>query len=119
MRHRDRVILEKIIDAIKVGLRVFNNISLEKFLNDDGMKLAMAMSVIRVGEFVKALTSEFRENHKHIDWRSITGFRDIAAHKYDIIDMKELYGTIKKDFPELKTQLEKILETAWKYFARW
>jgi uncharacterized protein with HEPN domain len=110
MQHRDKIILEKIIDAIEVGLKVFNDTPLEKFLKDDGMKLAMAMSVIRVGELVKTLTMDFRENQKQIAWRDIAGFRDIAAHKYDIIDMKILHYTIKNELPELKKQIEKILE---------
>ena len=109
MQHRDKIILEKIIDAIEVGLKVFNDTPLEKFLKDDGMKLAMAMSVIRVGELVKTLTMDFRENQKQIAWRDIAGFRDIAAHKYDIIDMKILHYTIKNELPELKKQIEKIL----------
>ena len=68
------------------------------------------MNVIRIGELVKHLTDEFRKQNSHIAWRDITGFRDIASHKYDTIDMNELYGTIKNDFPELKSQIEKILE---------
>lgn len=109
MQHRDRIALEKIVDAIEVGLKVFNDISLEKFLKDDGMKLAMAMTIIRVGELVKTLTMEFRDNQKQIAWRDIAGFRDIAAHKYDVIDMKILYYSIKNELPEIKKQIEKIL----------
>ena len=86
MQHRDKIILQKIITAIEVGLKVFNDTALEKFLNDDGLKLSMSMTVIRIGELVKNLSTEFRESNKHIAWRDITGFRDIAAHKYDILD---------------------------------
>lgn len=109
MQHRDKITLEKIIDAIEVGLKVFNDIPLEKFLNNDEMKLAMSMTIIRVGELVKTLTPKFRENQKQIAWRDIAGFRDIAAHKYDVIDMKLLHYTIKNELPELKLQIEKIL----------
>ena len=70
----------------------------------------MSMSIIRVGELVKALTDEFRKQNSQVQWRDITGFRDVDAHKYDIIDMNEVYDTIKNDFPELKIQIEKILE---------
>ena len=110
MQHRDKISLEKIIDAIEVGLKVFNDMPLEKFLKDDGTKLAMSMTIIRIGELVKNLTPEFRENQKQIAWRDIAGFRDIAAHKYDVIDMKSLHYTIKNELPELKKQIEKILE---------
>ena len=111
MQRSDRIILQKIIDAAKVGLKVFNNISLENFLNDDGMKLSMSMTIIRIGELVKNLSEEIREKNPQIEWKAIAGFRDIAAHKYDTLRMRDVYATIKNDLPELKAQIEKILET--------
>ena len=109
MQHRDKITLEKIIDAIEVGLKVFNGISLEKFLENDGMKLAMAMTIIRIGELVKTLTPEFREKNSQVEWKAIAGFSDIAAHKYDTLRMRDVYITIKNELPELKLQIEKIL----------
>ncbi len=108
MQHRDKITLEKIIDAIEVGLKIFNDISLEKFLNDDKMKLAMTMTVIRIGELVKSLTMEFREKNPQVEWKAIAGFWDIAAHKYDTLRMRDVYITIKNKLPELKLQIEKI-----------
>ena len=111
MQRSDRIILQKIINAADVGLKVFNNISREKFLIDDGMKLAMSMTIIRIGELVKNLSEEFRKKNSQIEWKAIAGFRDIAAHKYDTLRMRDVYDTIKFELPELKLQIEKILET--------
>ena len=110
MQHSDRIILQKILNAIEVAEKIFGNISQENFLKDEHMKLSMAMSVIRVGELVKNLNFEVRKENPQISWRDIAGFRDIAAHKYETLDMRELYGTIKKNFPELKAEIKKILE---------
>lgn len=109
MQHRDKTTLKKILNAIEEATEVFGDVSRETFLTSKILKLSMAMSVIRVGELVKALTLEFRRDNPQVPWREIAGFRDVATHKYDTIDMNELYGTIKKDFPELKMQIEKIL----------
>ena len=111
MQRRDRIILQKIINAADVGLKVFNNISLEKFLLDDGMKLSMSMTIIRIGELVKNLSEEIRQKNSQIEWKAIAGFKDIAAHKYDTLRMRDVYDTIKFELPELKLQIEKILET--------
>ena len=110
MQHSDRIILQKILNAIDVAEKILGDISQENFLKDEHMKLSMAMSVIRVGELVKNLNFEVRKENPQIPWRDIAGFRDVAAHKYDIIDMTELYDTAKNEFRELKTQIEKILE---------
>ena len=110
MRHRDSVTLRKILVAIDEATEILVNVSKDEFLKNNTQKLAMSMSIIRVGELVKALTDEFRKQNPQVPWRDIAGFRDVAAHKYEIINMSQLYGTVKKDFPELKAQIEKILE---------
>ena len=109
MQHRDKIALEKIVNAIEEALEVFGNVSEENFLQSKTLKLAMAMSVIRIGELVKTLTMEFREKNSQVEWKAIAGFSDIAAHKYDVIDMKILYYSVKNELPELKRQIEKIL----------
>ena len=109
MQRSDKIILQKIINAIEVGLKVFDDISLENFLNDDGKKLSMAMTIIRIGELVKNLSEEIRKKNPEIEWKSIAGFRDIVAHKYDSLRMRDVHATIKDELPELKTQIEKIL----------
>ena len=110
MQHRDKITLQKILNAIDEAIEVLSDTSKEEFLENKTLKLAMGMSIIRVGELVKTLTSEFRKKNSQVPWRDITGFRDVAAHKYEIIDMAEVYDTIQEDFPELKLQIEKILE---------
>ena len=111
MQRSDKIILQKIINAVEVGLKVFNDISLEKFLIDDGMKLSMSMTIIRIGELVKNLSEEIREQNNQIEWKAIAGFRDIAAHKYDTLRMRDVHATIKNELPELKEEIKKILES--------
>ena len=111
MQHRNKIALQKILDIIKETLEIFGDTSLENFLDNKERQLAMTMSILRMGELVKNVTMDFREKNPQVKWKPIAGFRDIIAHKYDIVDMKEVYNTITKDFPELKAQIEKILES--------
>ena len=73
------------------------------------LKMAMTMAILRVGELVKNLSQEFRIENPQVKWKAIAGFRDIIAHRYEAVDMEEVYKTITEDFPELKMQIEKIL----------
>ena len=111
MRRRDKIALQKILNVIKETNEFLENVSEEEFLEKNLLKSATAMSVIRIGELVKSLSDEFRKENTKVAWRDIAGFRDIAAHKYETINMEQLYGTAKKDFPELKSQIEKILKS--------
>ena len=111
MQHKDKIILEKILEIIETYSEIFDGTSLENFLKNLERQSAMTMAILRIGELVKNLSQDFRNKNKQVMWKAIAGFRDIIAHKYEAVDMEEVYSTITKNFPELKSQIEKILET--------
>ena len=67
------------------------------------------MTVINIGELVKNLSDDCRQAYREIPWKSIAGFRDIAAHKYQTLKMEDVYETVISDFPDLYDQIEQIL----------
>lgn len=109
MNHKDKIAIEKIIAELNVADDLVQGISLEDFMSDERTKRAVCMTVINVGELVKVITKETRENYAGIAWRAAAGFRDIAAHKYQTLNMDDVYTTVKQDFPEFKNQLCKVL----------
>ncbi len=110
MQHRDKTILIKIIDELDVALSMIDGKDFDVFDSDEILKRAMCMTVINIGELVKALSEDFRLEHKQIPWKSIAGFRDIAAHKYQTLHMQDVYHTVTNDFAELKNNIKQILE---------
>lgn len=112
MQHRDKIILDKIIDEVNIATKMLSDIKQEDFISDDILKRAAAMSVINIGELVKNLTFEFRNEYKNVPWKAISGFRDVAAHKYGTLDMNIVYNTVKIDIPMLKENIKQILESA-------
>lgn len=109
MRHRDKIVLEKIVSEISVALDMLSGITFDKFDSDEIIKRAACMTVINIGELVKSLSDELRTEYKAIPWKSIAGFRDIAAHKYQTLKMGDVYKTVSEDFPELKENIQQIL----------
>ena len=109
MQHKEKITLQKIFDVIEETEEIFGDTSLENFLKNNERKLAMTLTILRIGELVKNLSQDFRIENAQVKWKSIAGFRDIIAHKYDVLDMNEVYTTIKYELPELKMQIEKIL----------
>lgn len=67
------------------------------------------MTVINIGELVKNVTQETRNEFPDIPWRAIAGMRDLAAHKYQTLRMEDAYKTAKEDFPALERSLEDII----------
>ncbi|WP_242834908.1 HepT-like ribonuclease domain-containing protein [Butyrivibrio sp. AE3006] len=67
------------------------------------------MTLINIGELVKNVTDEARNEHKDIPWKAIAGMRDLTAHKYQTLRMEDVYNTAVKDIPDFRNQLEMIL----------
>lgn len=109
MQHRDKTILVKITSELDIALEMIKNINFNAFEANEIIKRAVCMTVINIGELVKALSDDFRNNNKHIPWRNIAGFRDIAAHKYQTLNMSDVYQTVTNDFPELRKKIQDIL----------
>ena len=110
MQHRDYTIIIKILDEIEIGLKMIQNMDIELFLKDEVTKRATAMTVINIGELVKNITDETRKKYPKVQWKAIAGMRDIAAHKYQILRMEDVFYTMKMDLVTLKGQLEEIIQ---------
>lgn len=109
MQHRDKIIIQKIISEIDVGVQLLGDITLEDFLKDEMLKRAIGMTVINIGELTKNISQETRSEFPFIPWKAISGMRDLAAHKYQTLRMEDVYQTARGDFPQLKEQLENII----------
>ena len=109
MQRRDKIILQKILSEINIAFAMLGDTKQEAFLSDEKLKRAVGMTVINIGELVKNISDELREEHREVPWKAVAGMRDIAAHKYQTLRMEDVYNTVTMDFPELKEMLMSIL----------
>ena len=110
MERRDRIILQKVLDEIQIAQEMMGNCSLAQFRKNEMLMRAVGMTVINIGELVKNLSEEIRLTYPRIPWKAIAGFRDIVAHKYQTLQMEDVYETVTTDFPELKAMIEAFLK---------
>ena len=109
MEHRDAVILKKVLSEINIAQDMVGDKSLAEFISSEMLKRAVCMTVINIGELIKNLSDDCRQDHHEIPWKAIAGFRDIAAHKYQTLKMEDVYETVTSDFPVLYDQIKQIL----------
>ena len=83
--------------------------SLEEFEKDVKTFDACMMDFIVIGELVWKLSDEFQNKHNHIECYKIRSFRNFAAHEYFGIDAEKVWEIIQTKIPELKTNLQKII----------
>ena len=104
------IFLMHILDEINYILSRSTNLEYQKFLIDEDLKRSFVRSLEIIGEAAKNLDEVFRKKHPQIEWKKIGGLRDVLIHHYFGINYERVWDVVKNKVPELKDQIEKILD---------
>lgn len=110
MNNRDYRILVKLLEEVYLIDEMITDFTIDQFLEDEKTKRAVSMTLINIGELVKNLTEKFRLENNTIPWKSIAGLRDVTAHKYQTLDMGDIWVTVTEDIKQLEQQVKMIIE---------
>jgi uncharacterized protein with HEPN domain len=80
--------------------------TLEEFLKNTQIQDAVLRRLEIIGEAVRNLPGDFKQEHSEIPWKMIAGMRNVVAHEYFGINVKRVWKTIEKDIPELKNKIK-------------
>lgn len=101
------IYLKHILESIELIEDYVKDTTEKKFLSNPQQQDAVIRRIEIIGEAIKNIPTEFKDEHPDIPWRAISGMRDILIHEYFGIDLKLTWRVVKLRLPELK---EKILE---------
>ena len=85
----------------------------ESFVTNLLVRKAVCMSLINIGELVKTLPNEFRDNNPEIPWKRIAGLSDLAAHKYHQLDWEAVWNVAINRIPELIDFINLFLKNSY------
>ena len=63
---------------------------------------AILYNLVVIGEAVKSLDIEMKLRSLHIEWREITGLRDLLAHQYFQIDVTIIKASIDQPLEDVR-----------------
>jgi len=104
-----RLCLDDIRTAAEKVLRFTQGYDLRKFLDDEKTFDAVVRNLEIIGEAAKHIPPEIRQRYPQIEWRQITGLRDVVAHEYFGLDEDILWDVIQNRVPKLLDYVRYIL----------
>jgi len=82
----------------------------DKFCSDHMAQDAVLRNLHTLTESIQRLSDDIKSKYPEVDWRAISGFRNVVVHDYLGIDIDQIWDIVSRDLPELKTRVEAILE---------
>ncbi len=105
----DQVLIQHILDTISEVEGYLQKVSLEEFLINSEKRFATIKQIEIIGEDCNRISTDFKDAHPEIEWRSIVGFRNISIHEYIGVNFQIVWEIATHDLPVLKEHFSKSL----------
>ena len=63
-----------------------------------------------IADTTTRLSESIKDRHPEIPWEEVRGFRNVAVHAYDQIQLRQVARIVDRDLPALQRVVEKELE---------
>jgi uncharacterized protein with HEPN domain len=110
MKKDPLLLIEDIYESVLAIQEYLDGVDWETFLASREKQDAVLHRLAIMGEAVKKLPAEFREQHPHIPWKDIAGTRDVLIHDYDGVNLQIIWNIVRNDLPPLADKLRPLLD---------
>lgn len=103
--------LREMVEALGHAQEFTSGMTREDFIADRRSFYAVQRAFEIVGEAAKHIPEDVRNRHPEVDWRGLTGFRDILAHAYFRVDPKIVWNLAVHDAVEAHRMSQLALDS--------
>lgn len=106
--NRDRAALAQILERIELALE-FAGSDRGEFLTSRIRQEAVVRELEVIGEAVKRVSTPTRAEAEGVPWKGMAGFKDVAIHQYDAIDLDRVWEIVHAELPGIRPQVKHAL----------
>jgi uncharacterized protein with HEPN domain len=106
---RDAGYLWDMREAVRDCIDFVKQATYEEFVADKMMHSAVERRLEILGEAASRVSEVFQSAHPEIPWKELKGLRVVLAHRYDDLDLSQLWRAAKMHSQELLPKLEALL----------
>lgn len=110
MKKDPQVYLTHIMQSISTIEKYLQGVSKEMFLKSEEKQDLIIRRLEVIGEAVKQLPEEFKQQYPDIPWRDIGDMRNVLIHVYFDVDYTIVWKTATELVPKLKEQIAALLK---------
>ncbi len=112
MQARDATFILDILESAKIALGYVAGLSWDDFYESQRDQDAVIRRIEIIGEAAQRVSSETQTEYPKIPWREMTSMRNLVIHEYDIVDLGQVWDTVRENLPSLIEELSKIIPPA-------
>lgn len=110
MSRSERLRLADILEACDRVVHYTSGMSAEAFKADSRTTDAVIRNLQIIGEAVKQLPGATRARDDRVDWRRISGMRDMLVHAYFGVDVDLVWDVVETKIPPLHATVRRLLD---------
>jgi len=107
--YRDDTYLVDILVSAKIALDYVFDKTWDEFYEDIQCQDAVVRRIEIIGEAARRVSQETRDKHPQIPWREMTSMRNLVIHEYDVVDIHQVWDTVRNKIPSLIEDLAKLV----------
>src|SRR3989304_6491303 len=109
MRRNYLLYLEDILESVNNVQSYVASLSFNDLIRDRMRLDAIIRNFEIIGEAGSKIPQEIKDKYSSVEWRKISGFRNVLAHEYFGIDYEIMWEIIKNKLPNLQKDTKSIL----------
>jgi uncharacterized protein with HEPN domain len=108
-KRKPDVYLQDILESIQQIEEYLDGVNEKEFYQNSEKQDAVLRRLEIIGEAVKHISDDIRDEYEEVPWRKIAGMRDIIIHEYFGVTLSMIWVVTQRDLPDLKSKIKDII----------